>query len=176
METRGLTQIYTGEGKGKTTAAVGLACRARGHNLKVCYISFHKDHKRWGYGERRVLRKIGVKIYACVKKHPYFHRQAKREEMRADCLKALKLISGLYRRNRYDMLILDEILVAFRSSFLKEDEILNLISSKPLNLELILTGRGASRLIIKNADLVSEIKKIKHPYDAGIKGRKGIEY
>lgn len=76
----------------------------------------------------------------------------------------------------YDILILDEIIISLRDGFLKEKEILDVLNSKPEKLELILTGRDATKKIIKKADLVSEIKKIKHPYDSGMKGRKGIEY
>jgi len=176
MQRKGLIQVYTGEGKGKTTAAIGLACRACGHNLTVCYISFYKEPKRWEYGEHRVLKRLGVKIYAFAVKHPHFYKNISKEEVRRECLKGLEFIKRIYREDKYDILILDEILIALRDGFLKEEEVLEILDSKPERLELILTGRGASKRMIEKADLVSEIKKIKHPYDKGIQTRKGIEY
>lgn len=176
MKTKGLIQIYTGDGKGKTTASVGLACRARGHNLKVCYICFHKDPKRWQYGEHGILKKIGVKLYGFAKEHPHFCKEISSEDIRYCCLKGLQFIRKIYKQNKYDMLILDEINICLRDGFLKEEEILKILDAKPRNLELILTGRGVSKNIIKKADLVSCIRKIKHPFDLGIERRKGIEY
>lgn len=177
----GKIQIYTGEGKGKTTAAVGLAVRARGHNLKVCYICFHKDHAKYGYGEYKILEKIGVKIYEFAKRHPYFSKDDKeeqeiRKEARKECSKALQFIELLFKENKYDMMILDEIIIALRDGFIKEEEILHLLTIKPKRLELILTGCGAPEKLIQQAHLVSFINNIKHPYEAGVKHRRGIEY
>ena len=176
MERKGLIQVYTGDGKGKTTAAVGLACRARGHSLRVCYIYFHKDPQKWGYGELEILKNLGVDVFGFAQKHPYFYKEMTQDEVRRDCLEGLKFIKKIYQEKKYDILILDEINVSLRDGFLKEEEILEILDLKPENLELVLTGRGASRKIIEKADLVSQIKKIKHPYDRGIKRRKGIEY
>ncbi len=172
---KGLIQVYTGDGKGKTTAVIGLACRARGHNLKVCYIYFHKDPKKWEYGEHKVLNKLGVETIGFAQKHPHFYKKANRDKICQECLDSLEFIKRIYQEN-YDILILDEILISLRDGFLKEEEILNILNTKPESLELILTGRGATEAIIKKAGLVSEIKKIKHPYDAGVKRRKGIEF
>lgn len=170
---KGLIHVYTGEGKGKTTAAIGLACRALGHNLKVCFICFYKDPK---YGEYNTLRKLGVDIFGFAKRHPYFFKNTNPADIRRECLGALEFIKEIYRENKYDILILDEINISVRDGFLSEKEVLNILDSKPKDLELILTGRSASQKIIEKADLVSEIKKIKHPYDLGTKARKGIEY
>ena len=176
VKRKGFIQVYTGNGKGKTTAAVGLACRARGHGLKVCYISFHKDPKKWGCGEDKVLKKLGIAVFGFAKKHPCFDRNTDPGDIRRECLKGVQFIEKVYREKRYDILILDEINISVREGFLKENEVLDLLERKPENLELVLTGRNAARKIIKKADLVSEIRKIKHPYDLGLKGRKGIEY
>ncbi|MBU4310239.1 cob(I)yrinic acid a,c-diamide adenosyltransferase [bacterium] len=176
MKRKGLIQVYTGDGKGKTTVAVGLACRACGHNLKVCYVYFHKDPKIWEYGEHRTLRKLGVDTFGFAKKHPHFFKEIGPDEIRRECLEGLEFIKKVYQENKYDILILDEINISIRDGFLKEEEVLNILDSKPENLELILTGRGATEKIIEKADLVSQIKKIKHPYDFGVKRRKGIEY
>lgn len=176
MKAKGLIQIYTGDGKGKTTAAVGLACRARGQGLKVCYIYFHKDPEKWGCGELKVLEKLGVTVKGFAKKHPHFNKKVTPKDVRKEYLEGLKFIKKVYKENKYDILILDEINISLRDGFLKEEEALDILNFKPEKLELILTGRGATKKIIKKADLASEIKKIKHPYDSGMKGRKGIEY
>lgn len=176
MRRKGFIQIYTGNGKGKTTAAVGLAARAKGHDLKVCYVYFHKDPEKWEYGEHRVLEKLGVDIFGFAKKHPHFHKEIEPADIRKECLEGIEFIKRIYQEKKYDILILDEIIISLRDGFLKEEDVLGILDSKPEDLELILTGRGAPEKIIKRADLVSEIKNIKHPFDKGKKGREGIEY
>lgn len=176
MDNKGLIQIYTGDGKGKTTAAVGLSIRAISHGLRVCYIFFHKDPERWGYGELKILQKLGIDVFGFAKKHPHFFENVNDEDMREECLEALNFIRNISQQNEYDILILDEINISLRDGFLKEEEVLHLLNSKPENLEIVLTGRGCPMKLIEKADLVSEIKNIKHPFDKGIKGREGIEY
>lgn len=173
---KGLIQIYAGEGKGKTTAAVGLAVRARGHNLKVGYLYFHKDPKRWGDTEHRLLKKLGVDVFGFAEKHPHFYKNIKPEEVRQECLRGLDFIKKIYKGRTYDLLILDEINISVQEGFLKEKELLEILKTKPKGLELVLTGRGATKAIIQEADLVSEVKEVKHPYKVGFLGRKGIEY
>jgi len=173
---KGLVEVYTGEGKGKTTAVIGLICRARGHNLDVCYIYFHKNPEKWGYGEFKILKKIGVDIYGFAKEHPHFDKNINKEKIRESCLKGLEFIKKIYKEKKYDIIVCDEILISLRDKFLKEEEILEIISKKPKDIELILTGRGATKKIIGKADIVSEIKKIKHPFDKKIKSRIGIEF
>ena len=176
MKQKGLIHIYTGNGKGKTTAALGLALRARGHNLKVAYVYFHKDPKRWGCGEHKILKKIGVDVFGYACGHPRFNKKMNIAKVRKECLEGLKFIESIYEKNKYDMLILDEINISLRDGFLKKRELLNIIKTKPRSLELVLTGRGAIKDTVKKADLVSRIEKVKHPYDSGIRGRIGIEY
>jgi len=172
---KGLIEVYTGDGKGKTTAVIGLACRATGHNLKVCFIYFHKNPERWGYGEFKILEKIGVDIFGFAKEHPHFDKVEK-EKLREECLKGIEFIKKIYEEKKYDVIICDEILISLRDGFLEEEEIIKIMEEKPENVELVLTGRYITEKIIEKADLVSEIKKIKHPYDKGIKSRKGIEF
>lgn len=173
---KGLIQIYTGDGKGKTTSAVGLAVRAIGQGLKVCYIYFHKNPDKWGYAEQKILEKLGVKIFGFAKEHPFCDKKVSLESIRNECLKGLEFIKEIFRQKKYDILILDEVNISLRDGFLKEEEIINLLKMKPKSMELVLTGRGATKKLKEIADLVSEIKNIKHPFDKGIKGRKGIEY
>jgi len=176
MKEKGLVQVYTGDGKGKTTACIGLACRAIGHNFKVCWIYFHKEPERFGYGEIKTLEKLGIDIFGFAKKHPYFDKDVTLDDMRRECLKGIEFVKKIYQEDKYDVLILDEILISLRDGLLNEKELLEILDSKPQNLELVLTGRGATEKIINKADLVSDVKNIKHPYDIGIKGREGIEY
>ncbi len=173
---KGLIQVYTGDGKGKTTSAVGLAVRALGQGLKVGYIYFHKEPEKWGYGEHESLKKLGISVFCFAKKHPHFNKDIKNEEICKECLDGLEFIKKLYRENRYDLLILDEIIISLADGFLKEAEVLEILELKPENLELVLTGRGFPESLIEKVDLISEIKNIKHPYDKGINKRKGIEY
>jgi cob(I)alamin adenosyltransferase len=176
MKEKGLIQVYTGDGKGKSTAAIGQAVRAASHGFKVGFVSFFKDPEVFGYGEYKSLRKLGIKTFLFAKRHPHFYREIDLDEVRHECCNGLEFIKGLFQDQSWDMLVLDEIDIAMRDGFLKEEEVLSLLEAKPERLELVLTGRGATRRIMEKADLVSEVKEVKHPYDQGIKSRKGIEY
>jgi len=175
MKSKGLIQIYTGEGKGKTTQAVGQAVRAAGHGFKVCLIHFFKDPKLFPAGEDKILKKIGVEVIHCVPGHPLFCRGVRKEEARSACLEALKCVRKVFKR-KFDMLIVDEINIALRDGFLKEKEIMALLKDKPKGLNMVLTGRGISKNLIRKADLVSEVKKVKHHFDKGTKAQRAIEY
>lgn len=173
----GLIQIYTGQGKGKTTAAIGMALRTIAYGLNVGYINFFKnpESKKSG-GELAILKQLGIEVVSFAPNHPRFYKGVDKHKIRQECLAALTFIQKIYEENKYAMLILDEILIAVRDEFLTEKEVLGLMDNKPDTMELILTGRGATQAIIQKADLVSEIKKIKHPFDSGISARQGIEY
>ena len=173
---KGLIQVYTGPGKGKSTAAIGQAVRAAGHGLKVGLVTFFKDPEAFGYGEYRSLEKLGIKTFLFAKKHPHFYKELKLDDVCRECSSGLKFIRELFCDPSWDMLVLDEINIAVRDGFLKEEEVLSLLEAKPQKLELVLTGRGITDKIIEKADLVSEVKEVKHPYSQGIKSRKGIEY
>jgi len=206
---KGLIQIYTGNGKGKTTAAIGQAVRARGSGLKVCYISFFKDPERWGYAEFKMLKKLGIDVFHFAPEYPCFNKKVTDSEIRNECIKGMQFFENLcsgriyatslrdmvrlrspsmqnpewnrrksrrYKKKTYDLVVADEILIGIRDGFIKEKELIKLLEKKPDNMEVILTGRKAAAKLIKKAGLVTEMKKIKHPYDKGIKGRKGIEY
>lgn len=173
---RGFIQIYTGEGKGKTTAAVGLAVRAIGRDLKVGFIYFHKAPEKWGYGELKILEEIGVKVHGFAEKHPHFFEDAEEEEIREETLRGVEFVEGIFKEKSVDLLILDEIIISVRDDFLKEEELLELLDKKPEEMELVLTGRGASDALIERADLVSRIENVKHYFDEGMEGRPGIEF
>jgi cob(I)alamin adenosyltransferase len=175
LENKGLIQVYTGDGKGKTTASIGQAIRAKGHKFKVCFVHFFKNPKDTPYGEMEVLKKLGIETVGFAPYHPHFYKDITAKQIREECLKALQSIKEIFQKG-YDMIVLDEILIALRDRFLKEGEILDLLEKRPESLEIILTGRGATRKIIQRADLVTEMKKIKHPFNQGLKGKERIEY
>lgn len=170
----GLTQVYTGNGKGKTTAALGLALRAAGHRLRVLMIQFLKGGIP--YGELRAARKLSPYLTILPmgredfvdKKNPLPQdvRLAKR---------GWKLAKQAVQSREYQVVILDEVNVAVDYGLVSEKELLALIRNKPQDVELVLTGRSAKANIIKAADLVTEMKEKKHYYRKGIESRIGIE-
>ncbi len=172
----GLIHIYTGEGKGKTTASVGLAVRALGHGMKVCFAHFNKQPDLYGYNEIQSLQKLGATILGFTKGHWSFNPKVTRESSREDVKNGLAVLSEFIQRETPDMLILDEILISVRDGILSEAELLEFIAQKTEYLELVLTGRGASDRIIEVADYVSCIQKVKHPFDREIYSRQGIEF
>jgi cob(I)alamin adenosyltransferase len=176
MKEKGLIQVYTGDGKGKSTAAIGQAARAAGHGFKVGFVSFFKDPEVFGYGEYKSLQKLGIKTFLFARQHPHFYHELDLNEVRRECCNGVEFIKELFRDQSWDMLVLDEIDIALRDGFLREEEILSLLEAKPEKLELVLTGRGATERIIEKADLVSEVKEVKHPHGRGIQSREGIEY
>ncbi len=167
-----MIQVYTGDGKGKTTAALGLALRALGAGLKVYIGQFIKGNS---CSELKILEKIpNVKIEqygsGCFIKH-----RLKQRDIDLAC-RGLKRAKQIITKGEYDLVILDEINIALHVGFLKVNEVIDLLKSTPKDIELILTGRWAHPKILKFVDLVSEIKDIKHYYKRGIKARKGIEF
>ena len=167
-----MIQVYTGNGKGKTTAALGLALRAAGQGLKVYIGQFVKGRD---YGELNALKRFrNIKAEqfgrSCFIKNP----PAKKDiELARDGLEKIKKIIA---ENKYDILILDEINIALKLNLLQLKDVIEIIKDAPKRLELILTGRSAHPDILKIADLVSEIKEVKHYFHRGIKARKGIEF
>jgi len=175
---KGLIQVYTGEGKGKTTAAVGQAIRAKGRNQKVLFAQFLKNKE--GSAEIPILERLGIKVMAGGGKYKVFPleklSEKKKEEVKSHLYRLLGKIKEEIRRNEYDLLILDEINVALHAHLMQEKMILDFLRDKPSSLEIVLTGRYAPPAISRVAHLVSEIIKIKHPYDEGIGARRGIDY
>jgi len=176
IEDKGLVQIYYGDGKGKTTAAIGQAIRAAGHGFNVGLVRFFKNPQSYEFGELKLLEQLGIRYFIFTPQHPHFYKGIGFNAVRSECLKGIEFIKGLFADGSWDMLVLDELNIALRDGFLKEEEILELLKAKPQTLELILTGRGTTEGVIQMADLVSEVKKIKHPFDQGVQRREGIEY
>ncbi len=171
---KGLVQIFTGNGKGKTTAALGTILRAAGHGLKVFIVFFMKGD--YEYGEFSTLpklpnieiRKSGFRQFT----DPLNIKPEEKEQAESALAAARKaILSG-----SYDLVVMDEVNVALGYNLISLDEVVKLIEDKPPHVELILTGRYADNRLIEMADLVTEMVKVKHPFDKGIKARKGIEY
>lgn len=176
MKTTGLIHIYTGDGKGKTTSAIGLATRALGAGMQVCYVSFHKRPELFGYTEMDSLRTLGAKVINLAKGHPHLDSSIKRETMETEVNEGLLMLKELIKNEEFDLLILDEILISVRDHYIGEDLLIDFVRNKPQFLELVMTGRGATSALIDLADYVSYVEKVKHPFDRSIQSRKGIEY
>lgn len=167
-----MIQVYTGEGKGKTTAALGLALRAAGAGKKVFILQFIKGRP---YSELVSLKKItNITLEQCgrgcfIKKNP-----AQRDIDLAG--QGLHKAAEIVRGRKFDVVILDEANVCLQLGLLQIGQVLSVLRSAPACMEVILTGRGAPQALVRAADLVSEIKDIKHYYRRGIKARKGIEF
>ncbi|MFH1189421.1 MAG: cob(I)yrinic acid a,c-diamide adenosyltransferase [Candidatus Omnitrophota bacterium] len=168
----GLTQIYTGDGKGKSTAAFGLAVRAAGSGRKVCIYQFIKGYT---CGEHKALRKLGkIKIELCGRGCFIKEKPGLKDVERA--VRGFERARATINSGKYDIVILDEINVAMGTGLLKIADVLSAIREKPAFVELVLTGRRCPKSLLAEADLVTEMRKIKHPFDRGIIARRGIEY
>lgn len=168
----GLIHVYTGNGKGKTTAALGLAMRAVGHDFKVAIIHFMKI---WDYGEVNSLKMLGIDLFRYGTTELIDPKNPSAIDFE-EADKALSKAEELIEKESYDILILDEINVALSFNLIPLERVLNLLNKKSKSLELILTGRKCPKALIDKADLVSSIEEIKHPYQKGIEARKGIEF
>jgi len=174
---KGVVIVYTGNGKGKTTAALGMALRAAGHGKKTLIVQFIKNFQN--YGELKFVKKYncGIEIksmgkgYVKIKgdKFPF-------EEHVKAAKQALKFAKDKILSKKYHIIVLDEINIALEKKLLSLQEVIKLIQQKPPDLHLVLTGRNAPKKLIQLADLVSEVEEIKHPYKKGILAQKGIEY
>lgn len=168
-----MIQVYTGEGKGKTTAALGLALRALGQGQRVCLIQFMK---KGDFGEIKALKKIkNITVKQFGRRSFVDFKKPEPKDIQL-AQQGLAYAKKVIKERRNSLVILDEINVAVKFNLLPLAEILSLIKKVPLSTEIVLTGRGASVKIIKRADLVTEMKARKHYFYKGIKARKGIEY
>jgi cob(I)alamin adenosyltransferase len=186
---KGLVQVYTGNGKGKTTCSLGQGMRAAGQGLRVCMIQFLKGGHY--FGELDSARKLkNFKIFQFGAPCPWSKEMRKGDFRCGSCRycftiheddrKKAKIGMDFAREavtsGDYDLVILDEINVAIYSKVVDKQDVLDLIKSKKPELEMVLTGRAAPKEIIEVADLVTEMRPIKHPFDAGIEARVGIDF
>jgi cob(I)alamin adenosyltransferase len=180
MLEKGLVQIYTGDGKGKTTAAFGLALRAAGQGNKVLICQFLKPPSL-DIGERLALQLEAVRIKVEAIDVPWDMSKSLEDEeavtkMQAAIGEVLERIAQTAEKRAYDVLILDEIVLCLSKGLAELEDVKNLIESKDPAVEIVLTGRGAAEELIELADLVTEMKNIKHPFDKGLSARRGIEF
>ena len=171
---RGLVYIFTGDGKGKTSAATGVVLRALGHGMRVHITYFMKGD--YPYGERAILSKLPNVIMASFGGAEFVDPTNIKPEEIEQAKLALATAREAMLSGNYDLVVLDEVNVAVAFKLVELDEVIKLIEDKPKNVELILTGRKAHTELVKLADLVTEMLKIKHPYDEGVLARKGIDY
>lgn len=172
---KGYVHLYTGNGKGKTTAALGMALRAAGYNISSIIIQFMKGQE---YGELSSVKMLNGLITVEQYGSPDFCR-LEDENIRDHYLLARKGVERsreVIVSDEYNIVVLDEIVTAMLFKLVTLDEIISLIKNKAASIELILTGRGATDTLISHCDLVTEMKEIKHYYGNGIPARKGIEY
>ena len=172
---KGLVLVYTGNGKGKTTASLGLAVRAIGHGEKVYMIQFMKGNEK--YGEVQAVRKYLPNMTLVQKGLDAFVRKGTPSTEDLSIAKeGLELARDIISKGEHDLVILDEINVAQDYGILSEQDVLDLILLRPESVTLVLTGRYASEKILNEADMVSEVKEVKHHYKKGVVAQKGIEY
>lgn len=172
----GLIHIYCGDGKGKTSAAIGLAVRAAGSGMNVLFARFLKNEFS---GELKILDEITrIKVLHLERSYGFFQTLNKEEQK-----EVREMYAGLWMRiveeteqGSWDVLVIDEFMAAYRYGLIDRDESLRFLRGKPEYLEVVLTGRDPDQSLVELADYVSEIRKVKHPFDRGIRARKGIEY
>ena len=176
-KTKGLLIVYTGPGKGKTTAALGMTIRALGYGWKICVIQFIKGS--WKYGEMDGIKRLAPDVEFNIMGEGFVgivdddkpietHQKAAR--------KAYDTAIEKMRSGKYNLVILDELNVAVKLDLVSLEQLQKLVAKKPEELSLVITGRDANGWLIQLADLVSEVKEIKHPFQKGILAQKGIDY
>jgi len=174
MRLEGLILIYTGSGKGKTTAALGLALRFLGHGFKVCLIQFVKD-ERIKTGERQSLSRFYPQLEAyCLGKGFIFNKNEPSQLQAARS--AWEFAKELILLGHHDLIILDEIGCLLGLGIISEEEVLEVLEARPRKLNILLTGRDIPATLWAKADLVTKMQEVKHPYQCGIKNIKGIDY
>jgi cob(I)alamin adenosyltransferase len=168
--------VNTGNGKGKTTAAVGQIIRSLGRGWKVCLIQLFKGKEF--YGEQKILKGLkGLDFYCFAPKHPGCFPGVYRASLVSDCGKALEQFEkALNSKKKYDLIVLEEFNIALRDSFLKAEPLLELLKHKPSNVNVFITGRSAPKALLELADIVTEMKEVKHHYHNGVLAKKGIEF
>ena len=174
-----MIHAYTGDGKGKTTASIGLLIRAFGAGKKVLNISFDKGSITYKHNEISVFEKLGIEyaITGLERMSPDGKFRFKNNEGdKKEALRGISLAKVAIQNSKYDLIVLDEILSACEYGLINENLLIELLKSIPTNLELVITGRCSSNKILEHCDLVTSMTKIKHYFDKGVQARPGIEY
>lgn len=176
MDENGLVIIYTGKGKGKTTAALGLILRAAGHNKKCLMVQFGKA---WFTGELAAVKKLGPNIKIIQGGKGFLDilgSKVSKAEHKKAASEAYTILYKEVMSGSWDIVVADEIIGAVHAKILSLTKALQLIIDKPVKMDLVLTGRFASKELTEKADLVTEMKEVKHPYQKGILAKKGIDF
>lgn len=171
---RGLVQVFTGNGKGKTSAALGTVLRASGHGLRIFIVFFMKG--KYPYGEFSSLPKLPNVDVASFGLRCFIDPGNINPKEIEEAGLALSAARQAMLSGNYDLVVMDEVNVALHYKLIELDEVVRLVTDKPPEVELILTGRYANPRLLEMADLATEMVKLKHPYDKGVRARKGIEY
>jgi len=174
QEEKGLLIIYTGAGKGKTTAALGMALRCIGHGMKVAVVQFIKG--ALDTAEERALQSFGDRVTFLRMGEGYTWETQDRTRDTAFAQEAWKTVCGFLRDPSYAMVILDEFNIALQQDYVDAGEVVAVLRARPPMQHVVLTGRGAKNVLMEEADLVTEMKQVKHPFRKGIKAQPGVEF
>ncbi len=174
VKSKGLIAVFTGNGKGKTTASLGLVFRALGHGQRVCVIQFIKG--RWKYGELETAGKFSDLLDFHVMGRGFTWKSDDLEKDKQVAREAWDFARGVIEENNHSMVILDELTYLPYYKIIEEKKILDVLKDKPREMHVVITGRYASEELMALADLVTEMKEVKHPYQSGVKAQKGFEF
>ncbi|HRU39163.1 MAG TPA: cob(I)yrinic acid a,c-diamide adenosyltransferase, partial [Candidatus Goldiibacteriota bacterium] len=173
MRNKGIVQLYTGNGKGKTTAAIGQAVRAAGAGMKVAFFQFLKEGV-FPQSEEKMMKKCGIKVVRFREKSPLFDKAVDMKKLRASVRADWEKVKTAIRSGKYGMIVLDEVTHLVSLKLLDKKELCAAVNMTGAGCHFILTGRDAAKSIVRTADLVTEMKQIKHPYSRGVKAQRGI--
>lgn len=168
-----LVVLYTGNGKGKTTAALGMLLRAWGRGMKVCMLSFIKEQTA-NFGEERAARKLGIELIPLGGGFTWLSKDL--EQDKALARRCWELCKEKIASDEYDIVVLDEITYPITYGWLDVDEVIAALRDRPRDLHVVLTGRDAHERLIEFADLVTEMREVKHPFTSGIKAQPGVDF
>ncbi len=168
-----MIHLYIGKGKGKTSAAIGLAIRAKGAKKRVCFIQFLKGG--CVSSEIPLLEKLGIKVMRFKQSHPCFNKNVSVPVLKKTIAHDLGRVQSVLKSAKYDVVVIDEILSALFCEFINEEDVLEILKSTPEKAELVLTGLMSTKKIARKAQYISNITNIKHPYNKGKRARRGIE-
>jgi len=171
---KGLLCVFTGHGKGKTTAALGMAMRAAGHGLKVCFIQFIKG--TWKYGELESIKRFDDLIDFHVMGKGFTWKSDDLEKDKSAARTAWQFAQKAMESRKYHIVVLDEFTYLFLYKMIDLKSCLKILANKPENLHVVITGRDAPNELIEVADLVTEMHAVKHPLKKGVKAQKGVEF
>lgn len=167
--------VLTGNGKGKTTSSIGQIVRALGHSQKVCLIQLFKGENF--YGEQKILSLFeNLDFFSYAKKHPFCFKDITKEQIISECSQAVNKIKEIIKDNKYDLIVLEEFNIAVRDGYIESDDLIKFAKTLSEQSTVVITGRQAHGDLIDAADLVSEVKEIKHPYTKGVAAKEGIEF